>query len=120
MSATPFTRRDALKNGLLGVASITVAERLLSYGGANDALAAMKPTLSKPGYGPLQFESGKAFALPKGFHYVRFGRAGTENVRRPPDPDLPRWDRLFQGQRRHRLDRAQPGGLSPRQALTAP
>ena len=77
MTATPFTRREALKNGMIGVASLTVAERLLAWGGANDALAALRPTAQKPGYGPLQFEGGKPFALPKGFHYVRFGRAGT-------------------------------------------
>ena len=70
MTATAFTRRQALKNGLIGVASLTVAERLLAYGGANEALAALKPTHPKPGYGPLQFEPGKAFALPKGFHYL--------------------------------------------------
>ena len=28
-----ITRRQALKNGVLGVASLTVAERLLAYGG---------------------------------------------------------------------------------------
>jgi hypothetical protein len=36
MTATPFTRREALKSGVLGVASLTIAERLLAYGGQNE------------------------------------------------------------------------------------
>ena len=51
MTTTPFTR-EALRNGVLGVASLTIAERLLAYGGQNEALTAMKPTLAKKGYGP--------------------------------------------------------------------
>ncbi len=77
MSTTPFTRREALRNGILGVASLTVAERLLAYGGQNEALAAMKPTLAKKGYGPPVFKKGEPLALPKGFRFVRFDRAGS-------------------------------------------
>jgi secreted PhoX family phosphatase len=68
------------------VASLSVADRLLAYSGANEALAAMKPTLAKPGYGPLQFEKGKPFALPKGFRMVRFGRAGSKMSDGLPTP----------------------------------
>ena len=97
MDAAPFTRREALKSGVLGVASLTVAERLLAFGGANDALAALKPTVAKPGYGPLQFEQGKAFALPKGFHYVRFGRAGTKMSDGLPTPTCHDGSGYFKG-----------------------
>jgi uncharacterized protein len=85
-----ITRRQALKQGMLGAASLTVAERLLAYGGANEALAALKPTDARPGYGPLQFEAGKPLALPKGFHYVRFGKAGkkmSDGIPTPPCHD---------------------------------
>ena len=54
-----------------------MADTLLAYSGANEALAALGPRFGRPGYGPLQFEPGKALALPKGFHYRRFGRAGS-------------------------------------------
>jgi secreted PhoX family phosphatase len=87
---TAITRRQALKQGIVGVAGLTVAERLLAYGGANDALAALKPRSARPGYGPLQFGAGKPLALPKGFHYVRFGRAGTrmsDGIPTPPCHD---------------------------------
>ena len=77
MTASAFTRRQALKNGIAGVASLTVAERILAYGGANEALASLRPRLDKPGYGALVHRKGKAFALPKGFDYIRFGRAGS-------------------------------------------
>ena len=77
MTGSAITRRDALKNGMLGVASLTIAERLLAYGGVNEALASMKPTLAKEGYGSLVHRKGKALALPKGFDYVNFDRAGT-------------------------------------------
>ena len=60
MTATPFTRREALKNGVLGVASLTIAERLLAYGGQNEALAAMKPTLAKNGLRAARVQEGPA------------------------------------------------------------
>ena len=47
-----ITRRQALKSGVMGVASLTIAERLLALGGHNEALASLKPTLAKSGYGP--------------------------------------------------------------------
>jgi hypothetical protein len=72
-----ITRRQALKQGMLGVASLTVADRLLAMGGSNEALASLKPTLAKSGYGPVQVKDGRALALPKGFDYVNFGHAGT-------------------------------------------
>ena len=72
-----FTRRQALKNGALGVASLTIAERLLALGGNNEALASLKPSLAKSGYGPLVHKDGAKLALPKGFKSVFFGRAGT-------------------------------------------
>ncbi len=53
MTASAFTRRQALRSGVLGVASLTIADRLLALGGNNEALAAMKPTLPKAGYGDL-------------------------------------------------------------------
>ena len=86
MTATPFTRREALKNGVLGVASLTVAERLLAYGGQNEALAAMKPTLAKTGLRAASC-SRRASRWPcrRAFGYVRFDRAGTTDVRRPAD-----------------------------------
>jgi secreted PhoX family phosphatase len=97
MTASRITRRQALRHGLVGVASLTVAERLLAYGGADDALAALKPTHAKPGYGPLQFEPGKAFALPKGFHYVRFGRAGSRMSDGLPTPTCHDGSGYFKG-----------------------
>ncbi len=81
-----ITRRQALKQGLAGVASLTAAERLLAHGGANEALASLRPTSGRPGYGPLQYQGAKAFALPKGFRYVRFGRAGSRMSDGLPTP----------------------------------
>ena len=92
--SSALTRRQALKQGALGVASLTVAERLLAYGGQNEALAALQADARRSqGYGPLQFEPGKAFALPKGFRL------------RPLRP--------------RRLDRC-PTACRPRPATTAP
>ncbi len=81
-----MTRRDALRRGVFAAASLTAADTLLAYGGHNEALAALKGSFGKPGYGPLQFEPGKALALPKGFHYVRFGRAGSRMSDGLPTP----------------------------------
>ena len=74
---TSITRRQALKSGVLGVASLTIGERLLAMGGNNEALASLKPTLAKPGYGDLVHRDGAKLALPKGFDYINFDRAGT-------------------------------------------
>ena len=111
MTATPFTRREALSNGVLGVASLTIAERLLAYGGQNEALAAMKPTLAKKGYGPPVFKKGQPLALPKGFRVRPLRPRRVDDVRRPADAHLPRRHRLLQGPPGHGLDRPQPGGL---------
>jgi secreted PhoX family phosphatase len=81
-----ITRRQALKQGALGVASLTIAERVLAYAGTNEALASLEPTLAKPGYGAPQIRPGKKLALPKGFRYVSFGRAGTKMSDGLPTP----------------------------------
>jgi secreted PhoX family phosphatase len=77
MTATGMTRREALKTGAMGVASLTIAERLLALGGQNEALASMKPRLAKAGYGPVIRKDGADLALPKGFEYIKFDRAGS-------------------------------------------
>ena len=77
VTATPFTRREALKSGMIGVASLTVAERLLAYGGANEALAALRPTLAKQGYGPPCSRRASRWRCRRAFKFVRFGRAGS-------------------------------------------
>ena len=92
-----ITRRQALKQGILGVASLTIGERLLAHGGNNEALAALKPTQAKPGYGPLQIKKGKDFALPKGFDYVRFGRAGSTMSDGLPTPTCHDGSGYFKG-----------------------
>ena len=66
MTTTPFTRREALKNGRTGGGKPHVAERLLAYGGQNEALAAMKPTLAKKGYGPARVQEGPAAGAAEG------------------------------------------------------
>jgi secreted PhoX family phosphatase len=81
-----ITRRQALSRGIAAAASLTVADKLLAYGGHNEALAALGEAFDKPGYGPLQFKRGKPLALPKGFRYVRFGRAGTKMSDGLPTP----------------------------------
>ena len=75
--STEVTRRHVLKRGAVAVASLTVADRILASAGNSEALAALKPTMAKPGYGPLQYKPGAKFALPKGFDYISFGRAGS-------------------------------------------
>jgi secreted PhoX family phosphatase len=80
------TRRQVIKRGIAAAAGLSVADTLLAYGGHNEALASLRSALERPGYGPLQFEPGKALALPKGFHYVRFGRAGTRMSDGLPTP----------------------------------
>ena len=109
-----------MKSGVLGVASLTVAERLLAYGGNNEALASLKPTLAKPGYGALVFKDGAKLALPKGFDYVALRPRRHADVRRPADADLPRRQRLLLRRQGQGLDRPQPGGLPARPRARAP
>ncbi len=109
-----ITRRQALKSGVLGVASLTISERLLAMGGNNEALASLKPTLAKPGYGGVVVKDGAKLALPKGFEYVALRPCGLADVRRPADADLPRRQRLLLRRQGQGLDRAQPGGLPAR------
>ena len=82
-----LTRRQAIQRGIAAAAGLSVAETLLAYTGANEALAsASKLFAAKPGYGPLQFGPGNALALPKGFRYLRFGRAGSRMSDGLPTP----------------------------------
>jgi uncharacterized protein len=81
-----MTRRQAIRRGIAAAGTLTAADTLLAYGGANEALASMSKAFARPGYGPLQFEAGKPLALPKGFHYVRFGRAGSRMSDGLPTP----------------------------------
>jgi secreted PhoX family phosphatase len=82
-----ITRRQAIRRGMAAAASLTVAERMLAHGGHNEALAAASETFSgRPGYGPMQVRPGKDLALPKGFHYVKFGRAGSKMSDGLPTP----------------------------------
>ena len=84
------------------MASVTVADMMLAYGGQNEALAAMKPTSFRAqGLRTAPVQEGQGLALPKGFRLRPLRPRRLDHVRRPADPDLPRRHRLFQGQRRH-------------------
>jgi secreted PhoX family phosphatase len=78
-----LTRREAVRNGALYVASAGLGAQIMAATGADTAVArsvrsVAGATRNKPGYGPLVKVKGADFSLPKDFTVVKFGEAGSK------------------------------------------
>jgi secreted PhoX family phosphatase len=71
-----LTRRQIIQRGTAAAAGLTLTDLLVACSSDDDDPSADR-LAGKPGYGPLVTEAGAALALPAGFRYVAFGRAGT-------------------------------------------
>ena len=83
-----LTRREAFKRTAAAAAGMSTANTILAMGAAG---ASARELAAKPGYGrPVANPHAKALKLPRGFRYVRFGKAGSrmsDGLETPPCHD---------------------------------
>ena len=83
-----LTRREAFKRTAAAAAGMSTANTILAMGAAG---ASARELATKPGYGrPVHNPKAQALKLPRGFRYVRFGKAGSrmsDGLQTPPCHD---------------------------------
>jgi secreted PhoX family phosphatase len=85
-----LTRRQIIQRGAVAAAGLSLADVLIACSSDDQEDPSADRLAAKPGYGPLVRETGAALALPAGFRYVAFGRAGTrmsDGLATPPCHD---------------------------------
>jgi secreted PhoX family phosphatase len=85
-----LTRRQIIQRGAAAATGLTLADVLAACSLGDDEDPSSDRLAGKPGYGPLVSDAGAALALPAGFRYVAFGRAGTpmsDGIETPPCHD---------------------------------